>query len=463
MTKIKELFGPVDMTTGSPLKKLIIFSIPMLLGNIAQQLYSTIDSIIVGRYVGDNALAAVGSAGSILNLLIVLFVGISMGSGIMVSQYLGAGDREALSNTIGNCIILTAIASVFIMIVATLIARPMLILLKTPEGILDGSTSFLVIMFLGAAGMAYYNILGGVLRGLGDSTSALIYLLVASIINILLDLLFVAVFHWGVKGVATATVIAQAISAVLCIWKLSRMTEYFDFKWKYFRWDKRSAMDIIRLGIPMGVTQAIIAIAMIIVQPLTNSFGEQFIAANVILMRVDGFAMLPSFSFGMALTVYAGQNVGAGLFERLDKGAKQGTVFAVITSAMITALILIFGRDLMQVFTTTPELVELGMEMMRILALGYLMMAISQSLYGIMRGAGDTVTPMWITIIVTVVIRVPLAYVMVFLSRSPKNLIGNPGSLYLSLLIAWTIGAVLSLVFYRYGKWRKIARTKTGG
>lgn len=453
----KKLFGPVDMTTGSPIEKLVIFSIPMLLGNIAQQLYNTIDSIVVGQFVGDDALAAVGSAGPILNLLIVLFVGISMGTGIKVSQYVGAKDREALSETIGNCMVITGIATIAIMIVASLIARPLLVLLNTPDAIIDWCASFLQIMFLCCAGMSYFNILSGVLRGLGDSISALLYLLVSSGLNIALDLLFVGVFHWGVTGVAIATSIAQVVSAVLCIWKLSKMTEYFDFKFRYFKLNKKAATDIIRLGLPTGITQAMISLAMITVQSLTNSFGEMFIAANVMVQRVDGFAMLPNFSFGMALTTYAGQNVGAKMFNRVEKGAKQGTLLALGTSAVITALILIFGKNLMGIFTNTPELVDLSMRMMRILALGYLAMAVSQSLSGIMRGAGDTMTPMWLTIITTIVLRVPLAYFMTYITRSPEHPHGLEECLFLSLLISWMIGVILTYIFYKKGKWRKMA------
>lgn len=311
MELLKKIFAPVDMTLGRPWEKILLFTIPMLLGNIAQQLYNTVDSVVVGKYVGDNALAAVGSAGPIVNLLIVLFVGISMGASIMVSQYFGARDREALSHTIGNCIVLTIIASVLVTAIGVTVARPMLVLLKTPDSILDWCTSYLHTMFIGCAGLAFYNILSGVLRGLGDSVSALFYLVVASVLNIILDLVFVVNFHMGVSGVALATVIAQAISALLCVYKLYRMKHLFDLKPRYIRWNKKYAMNIIRLGLPSGVTQAIMSMSMIIVQSLTNSFGEQFIAANVIVMRVDGFAMLPNFSFGTAMTTFAGQNVGA--------------------------------------------------------------------------------------------------------------------------------------------------------
>ncbi len=288
------------------------------------------------------------------------------------------------------------------------LSRPLLEMLKTPDSIIDWCTSYLVILMVGCAGSAYYNILCGILRGLGDSISALIYLLVATVINIVLDIVFVSQFHMGVAGVAYATVIAQAISAVLCMWRLMRMTDIFDFRPKYLKMKKQYSMEIIRLGLPSGITQAIFSMAMVIVQSLTNSFDEMVIAANVIIMRVDGFAMMPNFSFGTAMTTYAGQNVGARRMDRVEQGAKQGTLVAVGTSTTITLLIVIFGHHLMGIFTNTTELVTLSANMMKILAVGYIAMAITQSLSGVMRGAGDTMTPMWISMVVTVVIRVPL-------------------------------------------------------
>ena len=457
MNRLKKIFAAVDMTEGTPWKRILLFTVPMLLGNIAQQLYTAVDSAVVGKYVGDNALAAVGSATPIFNLLLVLFIGISVGAGIMVSQYFGGRKREELSTTIGNCIVLTLIASVFIMVVATLIARPLLELLKTPDVIIDWSASYLRILFLGAAGLAFYNILSGILRGLGNSMSALFYLMVAAAINVVLDLLFVIKYGMGVAGVALATVIAQAVSSILCLIKLMRMKHLFDLKWKYFKLRKFSVLNVIKLGLPSGVTQAIMSMAMIVVQSLTNSFGPTLIAANVIVMRVDGFAMLPNFSFGTAMTTYAGQNVGAGKYDRVSKGAKQGTIMAVAVSAMITAVILLFGQHLMALFTKTASLVDLSMHMMKILAVGYIAMAVTQSLSGVMRGAGDTVTPMWISIISTIVIRVPLAYGLVYLTRSDAFPQGREECIFISLLISWVLGAVITGIMYKVGKWKKKA------
>jgi putative MATE family efflux protein len=307
---------------------------------------------------------------------------------------------------------------------------------------------------MGIAGTAYYNIFSGILRGLGDSVSALVYLLVATVINIVLDVYFVASLNMGVAGVALATVIAQSISAVLCLMKLLKMNSMFVLTVKELIPDRHESLTLVRLGLPSGMTQAIMSMAMIMVQSLTNSFGEALIAANVIIMRVDGFAMMPNFSFGNAMTTFAGQNVGAGKYDRVEKGSKQGTMIAVGVSTTITLIILAFGHILMYAFTDTAELVELSMKMMRILAVGYIAVALNQSLSGIMRGAGDAMTPMWISMISTVVIRVPLAYLMVAFTKSDVQPLGAPESIFVSLLISWVLGALITFIAYRKGNWK---------
>ncbi len=452
---LKTLFAPRDMTEGAPLKRITEFMIPMLIGNVAQQLYNTADSIIVGRYIGDNALAAVGSAGPILNLLLVLFVGVAMGAGIMVSQYFGAKDRENLSRAIGNSITQTAFASLFIMVAGPLTSKPLLNLLNTPPSILDWCAEYLNIFFLGGAGFAYYNILSGILRGLGDSLSALVFLLISTALNVGLDILFVARFNMGVPGVALATVIAQGISAVLCLLKLQKMKEIFDLDWSMLKPSKNHSLSLIKLGLPSGLTHAIFSLAMVVVQSLTNTFGEMVIACHVIVMRVDGFAMMPNFSFGAAMTAFAGQNIGAKKLDRVAQGTKDGTKMAVSVATVITIILLFFGRYLMSVFTDTAELVALSMRMMRILALGYIAVAVTQSLSGIMRGAGDTVTPMWISLVTVFGLRVPLAYGLAYLTRSELYPTGRPESVFISLLLSWTLGALITMICYKKGAWRK--------
>ena len=455
---LKSMFSAKDMTLGSPWKRIMEFSIPMLLGNIAQQLYNTADSVIVGMYVGDNALAAVGSAAPILNLLLALFVGISTGAGIVVSQSFGAKDREALSKGIGNCISLTFVATLVIMVVGPLITRPMLELLDTPASIIDWCTSYLNIYFLGIIGFFFYNMLSGILRGLGDSISALGFLLLAAVLNVALDLVFVAGFGMGVAGVSLATVISQAISAVFCFLKLMKMKEYFDLNKSTVRLEKAIAMRIISIGIPSGITQAIMSMSMMIVQSLTNSMGEMVIAANVIIMRVDGFAMMPNFSFGQAMSVYAGQNVGAGKWDRVQKGVRQGTMIAQGFAAVIVVVLLFANKYLFAIFTETEALIDLAGRMMRIMAVGYIAMAITQTLGGTMRGCGNTVTPMWISIFTTVVLRVPVAYALAYFSRSAEFPSGHPFALSISLLVSWTVGMIISVIAFRWGKTRKQIR-----
>ncbi len=455
---LKSLFAPTDMTVGTPWKSIVAFTLPMLIGNIAQQLYSTVDSIVVGQYKGDNALAAVGSATPILNLLLVLFIGISAGASIMVAQYFGAKEREKLSYTVGNCITVTLIACVLLILVAAPFLWGLLGVLNTPEIIKQDCFNYLFISLVGMVGMAYYNILSGVIRGLGDSVSALIYLLVATVINIALDIYFVASpLDMGVAGVALATVIAQFISSALCLIKLVRMSEYFDLGIKYLKPKVKFVKIIVKLGLPSGMTQAIFSSAMIIVQSLTNQFGPQFIAANIIVMRVDGFAMMPNFSFGTALTTYAGQNVGAGLYDRVKKGAKQGTLLAVGCSTIITGIILLLGKPIMGAFTKTAELVDMSYYLMCILAVGYIAVAVTQSLSGIMRGAGDTLTPMWISLITTVVARIPIAYGISYLTRTDSLPFGRYECIQISLLLSWLLGAGLTIIFYAKGGWKKKA------
>ena len=457
MQFFKKLFAPVDMTIGNPIKQIIVFAIPMIIGNFAQQLYSTADSVIVGRYVGDNALAAVGSAAPIFNLMLALFIGIATGAGIMVAQYFGARKREELSRSIGSIITLTGITSLVIMVVGTLLTRPLLTLLGTPAEIIDWCASYLTIIFLGFAGMGYYNILGGILRGLGDSISALFYLIIATVMNIVLDIVFVAKFGMGVSGVALATIIAQFFSAFLTMLKLKRMSDVFDLKKEYLIPEKIYSAKLIKLGLPSGITQAIFSLSLLIVQRLTNSFGPTCIAANVIVMRVDGFVMLPAFSFGMAMTTYAGQNIGAGRMDRVLKGAKQGTLFAMSVSAGLSVLIILFGRYLMGIFTKTQELIELSYHIMLILVVGYIMVEVTQCLSGIMRGAGDTMAPMWISIMVSVVFRVPVAYLLVHLSKTPEMPQGNFYMMSISLLCTWILGAIVTFLVYRTGRWKNKA------
>ena len=450
---MKKLFGAQDMTVGKPIVNLASFAIPLLIGNIAQQLYNTVDSIIVGKYEGDAALAAVGAAAPILNLMLLLFMGISTGAGIMVAQYFGARRKEELTKAVGTSLTLTLIASVIIMIIGPIITPPLMKLLGTPADVYDMAVDYLTILCLGIVGTGYYNIVSGVLRGMGDSVTPLLFLIVACLLNIVLDIVFVAVFDMAAAGVALATIIAQAVSAILCIWKLLKMRDTMTLNRQALKLDREMTRDTIRLGLPSGLTQMIFSLASIVVQSLTNSFGTSVIACSVVVMRVDGFAMMPNFTFGMAMTTFVGQNVGARRMDRVKEGVRSGLMAGLAIAVVLVGAILLFGEGLMRMFTSTEEVVNLGMHMMRILAVGYIAMGVTQSLSGVMRGAGDTMTSMWISIITTVIIRTPLAYLLAYMT-------GSPDSLFISLLISWVIGAVLTSIMYVKGPWRRKAQER---
>ena len=451
--RIKRLFGSQDMTVGKPSVNLATFAVPLLIGNIEQQLYNTVDSIIVGKYVGDSALAAVGAAGPILNLLLLLFMGISTGAGILVAQYYGARRHNDLTKAIGTCLTLTLFASIIIMIVGPIITPPLMKLLGTPPDVYDMAVDYLTILCLGIIGSGYYNIVSGILRGMGDSVTPLLFLMLACVLNIILDILFVATFNMAAAGVALATVIAQFISAIFCIWRLLSMRDVVQIDRKCLIPDKQMSLDTARLGLPSGLTQMIFSLASIVVQSLTNSFGTTVMACSVVVMRVDGFAMMPNFTFGMAMTTFVGQNVGAGRMDRVREGVRSGLRAGLAIAVILVGAILIFGESLMKMFTSTEDVVKLGVHMMRILAVGYIAMGVTQSLSGVMRGAGDTMTPMWISIITTVIIRTPLAYLLAMIT-------GSPDSLFISLLISWVMGAVLTSVMYKRGAWKKKAQLR---
>lgn len=454
MSRLKDFFGVQDMTTGRPMSKLIQFSLPLLVGNLAQQLYNTVDSIVVGKYIGDTALAAVGTAGPILNLLLVLFMGIATGASILASHYFGAKDRDSLSRVVGSSIFLT-VASGLLMTAVGYFASPLLIgLVAPPADVAAGAVTYLKIIFIGILGGAAYNILSGILRGIGDSFYPLVYLVLACLMNIVLDILFVAKFNMGVAGVAWATIIAQGVSGLLCLIRLVGMKDLIDVNRQTLVPDGPITRRLAQLGFPAGVTQALFSMSAIVVQGLTNSLGTAVIAANVAVMRVDGFAMMPNFTFGTASTTYVGQNIGARKIDRVRTGIRDLLKLALLTAGVLVACILLFGHHLMNLFTDTEDVINIGLHGLRWLALGYIAFAVGQVLQGAMRGAGETMTPMWISIIATIVIRLPLAYLLAFLTRSEAWPKGNPEAIFASLLISWLCGMAMTVVTYRRGKWR---------
>ena len=455
MSRLTELFGTQDMTEGRPLKVLLRFSMPLLIGNFAQQLYNTVDSMIVGTYIGDTALAAVGTSGPIINLMIVLFMGIATGASILSAQFFGAKERGLLSTLVGSALLMTVLSGVVMSVIGYFAAGWLVGLTAPPEDVFAGAAVYLRIIFAGMLGSAAYNILSGVLRGMGDSVYPLIFLVIASLLNVALDLIFVRSLGMGIAGVAWATIIAQAVSGTLCAVRLLRMKDTVDINRSTLRPNGGMIRKVAALGLPAGVTSAIFSTSAILVQNLVNSLGTVMIAANVAVMRVDGFAMMPNFTFGTAATTYVGQNVGAGRLDRLSPGTRDMLKLALVAATALVAAILLFGRGLIGMFTQTEAVITLGARGLRWLALGYIAFAVSQVLQGVMRGAGDTMTPMWISIIATVVLRMPLAYILARVTASADWPNGHPDAIFASLLISWLIAMLLTVFTYRRGKWKK--------
>jgi len=438
------------MTQGTPWKAILAFSLPLLAGNLLQQLYNTVDSIVVGRYVGREALAAVGTSFPAMMLMFALFMGIATGTNIMVAQYFGAKDKESLSKTVHTALSLTAIVGVFISVAGYFFVPTLLKWIQVPDNVFEMTRTYLQIIFLGHIASLYYNILSGILRGLGDSITPLIFLMISTAINITLDLVFVIALDMGVAGVALATIIAQSCSAIFGFFRIRQMNGILQIHLRELRPDRKLALQMVRLGIPAGIQQSTFSIANLLVQSLINSFGDVIMAGMNIVMRVDMFVMMPNMTFGIAMTTFSGQNVGARKMNRVTKGAADGMKLGLSVSAVLTLLILVFGRALIHVFTDDPEVTVAGVRAIRIIAAGYMGVTVNQILAGVMRGAGDTVIPMLNSFVTTVVVRLPLAYAI-------THLTGTPDGIYISLLGAWLLGAVHIVWYYLRGKWKNKA------
>ncbi len=472
LEKFKSLFGAQDMTVGSPMKVIAKFAIPLLIGNLAQQLYSTVDSVVVGKYCsierngynGIDALSAVGVSAPIINLLLVLFIAISTGVGILVAQYFGAKDKKRLSVCVGTSITLVFAAALLVTAAGVPLSRPLLTLINTPAKYYDLAAAYLQIIFLGIIGAAFYNIISGILRGLGDSLYPLIFLLISAGMNIILDIWFVADLGMGVQGVALATILAQGVSGLLCMIRLLRMKDIVEITRKNLVPKYDVCIKTLKLGLPSGITQGIFSLALVMVQSLTNQMADFVPAINTAIMRVDGFAVLPAFTFGLAISTYIGQNIGAGRTDRLKPGERAALRLTLGVSAVIVLALLLFGKQFIAFFinqeNTDPivyqHVVELGGRGLKILAAGYIAMGITQIYGGILRAAGDTLSTMVISLITTVAVRVPLAYLLAAWNSSKEWPNGHPDALFFSLLISWLLNALLTYLRYRQGKWRQI-------
>ena len=434
------------MTEGVIWKEILLFSIPLLLRNLFQQLYNAVDSVVVGNYIGAQALAAVGSSAPVINLLVSFFMGLAVGAGVIISRYFGARKKEELHIAVHTSLALTFAAGLVMTLIGVLISPYVLQWVGTPSDVMESSVLYLRIYFLGILSVMVYNMGSGILRAVGDSRNPLYFLIVSSVTNIILDMLFVIVFHMGIAGVGWATLIAQTISAVLTMLLLMRTKEEYQVKLKHIRFHKHMLYEIVRLGLPSGLQNAIVSFSNVIVQSNINAFGSLAMAGCGSYTKIDGFAILPVMSYSMALTTFTGQNMGAKKCDRVKQGAKTGILMSVITIVCISALLLMLGPNVLAIFSSDPTVINYGLYMMHVLAPGYIFLAISHAFNGIIRGAGITTVPM--ILMVTGWVWRRMAWI---LTRVP--LFRVIGVCFMGWPLTWIASALWLFLYYRKGKW----------
>lgn len=434
------------MTEGSIFKQILYFSIPLIIGNLFQQLYNTADSIVVGNFIGDNALAAVNSSGAIVQLLISFFMGLSMGGGVTISNYFGSRNREGVHKAVHTTFALSILSGVVATIIGVVFTPTILKLVKVDPQVMADSVLYLRIYFMGILGLIVYNMCCGMLRAVGDSRHPLYFLIASSVINVILDIVFVAVFNWGIAGVAIATLIAQFISAVLSILQLMRTDQMYKLELKKVTFHAEILKKIIQIGLPSALQNAIVSFSNVVVQANINSFGKEAMAGAGSYMKVDGFALMPVMSFSMALTTFVGQNVGAKEYERVRKGTRIGVLMSCTTIFIISMILLVFAPQVMSIFSSNPNVIAIGKTMMYSVVPGYLFVAISHALAGVLRGAGLTKIPMYVMVICWCVCRVIWITVTV-------KLFNDIRFVFLGWPVTWVLSATVLIIYYKRSKW----------
>lgn len=437
------------MTSGSIWKRMTFFALPLMLGNLFQQMYNTVDSLIVGNFLGSSALAAVSSSGSLIFMLIGFLSGISSGAGVIVARFFGAQDQENLHRTVHTTVAFGLVAGLVMTAAGMIFSPQILTWMDTPESVMENSVAYLQIYFSGSLGFVMYNIFVGILQAVGDSRHPLYYLIVSSVINLVLDVLFIDAFHTGVGGAALATVISQAVSALLCLIQLMRTKENYRLQLKKIRFDRKILGQIIRIGLPSGVQNSIIAFANVIVQSYINTFGEMAMAGYGAYSKVEGFGFLPINSFTMALTTFVGQNLGAKQFDRTRKGARFGVLVTIILAELIGILVFIFAPVLIAAFDSTPEVIQFGIEKARTAALFYCLLAYSHSIAAVLRGAGKAMIPMIIMMVFWCAVRVTFLAITIPLT-------GSIQMVYWVYPLTWSLSSLVFFFYYKKANWARM-------
>ena len=438
--------SPARMSEGPIAGAIIRFAIPLFLGNLFQQMYNSVDSLIVGNLLGNNALAAVSSTGTLIQLMIGFFQGVFLGAGVLVARFYGARMKEHMSRAIHTAVTVALAVGVFLSLAGTLLTPIILGWMGTPADIFDSAVSYIRVYFAGSLGLIMYNACTGIMQAVGDSKHPLYFLIVSSITNICLDLLFIGVFRWGVFSAALATIIAQFLSASLCLLRLMRVEDDSRLSLKNLGFDLDMVRMILNYGLPSGLQNSIIGLANVIVQSNINSFGTMAVAGCGAYGKIDGFAFLPITSFNAALTTFVGQNLGAKEYDRAKKGTRIGLLCSVILAEIIAGILLLAAVPLISAFTKEPEAIAHGLTKLRICSPFYLLLAGSHGLAAVMRGAGRAKIPMLVMLACWCVFRVTFISILVPLTNSIK-------AVHWVYPITWTMSFVILLIYYLKADW----------
>ena len=446
----------LDMTQGPIAGQLVRFAVPLLLGFLFQQLYNMVDSVVVGNFVGKEALASVGSTQHITNTLIGFFMGLSIGANVVIARMFGARDSQGLSKAVHTTMLLTLIMSALFTVVGTLYTPLMLRLMKTPEDVFEGSKSYLRIIFAGVTGQMIYNMGAGVLRAVGDSRRPLYFLIFSALVNIAGDLIFVLAFGLGVAGVAYATILSQCLSAALVVVVLMRASGAHRLELRKLRIDPPTLRSIFKIGLPAAIQSAITSFSNVFVQSYINAFGSACMAGWTIYGKLDMIAVLPMQSISMANSTFVGQNLGAGNIERAKKGVRTSIALAMTCTAVMIIPLEIFPRPLLSFFNRDSEVLSYGVMFLRFISPFYIITCISDLLAGALRGAGESKAPMAFMLGSYVVFRQIYLYVMSRLTTSALLVgAGYP--------FGWCLCAVLHILYYRYSRWEERQEKVLGG
>ena len=454
--------GNVKRLTEGNLYRLILeFAFPVFLSQVFQQLYNTVDSLIVGRFLGTEALAAVSSSGTLIFLMISFFSGTSLGAGVVISRHFGAGEKEKVSRAIHTTVTLGLIAGVFLTIAGVAFTPTLLRWMDTDPDVMPQAVEYFRFYFMGVLAVVEYNFCKDIMNALGDSRRPLYYLIVSSVLNIVLDLLFVAGLHWGVWSAAAATIISQVVSVLLCLRHLSKKGTIYQLQLKKLGLDRRMLREILRFGLPSGIQNSVIGLANVIVQTNINSFGKIATAAYGSYTKIEGFAFLPVTSFTMALTTFTSQNLGARKYDRARKGSRFGILSSMALAELIGVGIYLAAPLLIGLFSDSPEVIAIGTSQARTEALFYFLLAFSHAVAAVCRGAGKAFVPMSIMLAIWCVVRISYITIMM-------QFIRELSMIYWAYPLTWGISSVIYLFYYLFSDWihgfeKKQPRIRTAG